>query len=94
MRTIVAFDVVEDRRRARLVKALSAFAHRVQKSVFEADSLAESVYLRMRTRLERHIDHDTDRIRYYRLCAACAARIESAGRASPVPADGDAFRIV
>ncbi len=94
MRTVIAFDVVDDRRRARLAKALLSFAHRVQKSVFEADSLVESVFLRMRSRAERHLDHDTDRIRYYRLCAACAGRIESAGLASPVPKDGDDFRIV
>lgn len=94
MRTVIAFDVSDDRRRAKLVKVLLSYAHRVQKSVFEADSLSEAVFLRMRSKAERHIDPDTDRIRYYRMCAACAPRIESAGLASAVPRDAATFRIV
>ena len=35
----------------------------------------------MRSRLERHIDPLTDSLRYYQLCAACAARIQHHGAA-------------
>jgi CRISPR-associated protein Cas2 len=79
MRTVIAFDVSDDRKRYRLVKVLKEYATRVQKSVFEAGDLKRSVFLRMRSRLERHIDPATDSIRYYQLCDACVARIEHFG---------------
>lgn len=84
MHTLIAFDVVDDRKRARLARVLLGFARRVQKSVFEAASLNEAAYLRMRSLCERHIDPAVDRLRYYRLCAACARRVEHHG-AGPLP---------
>lgn len=83
MHTLIAFDVSDDHRRRRLVKVLRAFAHRVQKSVFEAADLRPAVYLRMRSLLEREIAPETDRLRYVRLCAACAARAEHYGAGAP-----------
>lgn len=79
MRVVVAFDIVCDRRRARVVRALRAYARRVQKSVFEASHLEPGAYLRMRSTLEGLIDAREDQIRYYRLCAACDARLEHVG---------------
>lgn len=79
VRILIAFDISDDARRVRAVKALLARAERVQKSVFEARDLATAAYLRLRSDLEGLIDHETDSIRYYRLCAACADRIEHAG---------------
>lgn len=84
MHTVIAFDVVDDRQRTKLARELLGFGVRVQKSVFEARELAEAAYLRMRSLCERHIDPDVDRIRYYRMCAACARRIEHFG-AGPLP---------
>lgn len=85
MRTIIAFDVADDRARARLARVLLGFALRVQKSVFESVGLNEAAYLRLRSQCEQHIDPTVDRIRYYRLCAACARRVEHYG-AGPLPA--------
>ena len=79
MRTVIAFDISDDRRRYRVVKVLKEYATRVQKSVFEAGDLKRAVYLRMRSRLEREIDPATDSIRYYQLCDACVARVEHYG---------------
>ena len=76
MRTVIAFDVSDDKRRAKLVKVLLSYAHRVQKSVFEADSLPEAVFLKLRSKVERYIEPKTDRIRYYRMCVTCGARTE------------------
>lgn len=91
MFTIISFDVTDDRRRRRLVKVLRGYAQRVQKSVFEASELAPAVYLRMRSKLEAKLDLDEDRIRYYRLCATCAARVEHAGLGlAPDLGDADA----
>ena len=81
MRTIIAFDISSDSSRYRVVRVLAEYAVRVQKSVFESPTLARAAFLRMRSRLERHIDPLTDSLRYYQLCATCAARIQHHGAA-------------
>lgn len=94
MRTVIAFDVCSDRRRARLVSRLRSWAERVQKSVFEAPSLEPGAYLRMRSEIEALVDRREDRVRYYRMCAACAARTEHVGPGPGPIAPAEPFRIV
>lgn len=94
MRTIIAFDVSEDPRRYRVARALLDRATRVQKSVFEAPRLQHAAYLRLRSKLEGLIEPRTDSLRYYRLCAACAARIEYAGVGPGLLPAPDTFRII
>ncbi|MBX3275639.1 MAG: CRISPR-associated endonuclease Cas2 [Sandaracinaceae bacterium] len=79
MRTLIVFDIADDGRRSRVVKALLARAERVQKSVFEAPDLNRAAYLRLRSELEGLIDPTQDDLRYYRLCAACVGRSEHVG---------------
>ena len=86
MHTVIAFDVTDDRRRYRVVKFLKALAVRVQKSVFEATDLDDAPFLRLRSELEGIIDLGTDRLRYHRLCAACARRAVHVGN-GPLPLD-------
>lgn len=60
-RTLVAYDVVDDRRRTRLAKALEAYGDRVQYSVFVID--AEPVRIgRMRRRIGELIDPAVDSV--------------------------------
>jgi CRISPR-associated protein Cas2 len=73
MYTVIAFDVSDDRRRYRVVKALKALAVRVQRSVFDA-TLDEATLLRLRSDVERHLDTETDCVLYLRLCRACAGK--------------------
>jgi CRISPR-associated protein Cas2 len=80
MRTVICFDISEDRRRYRAVQALLARAARVQKSVFESDNLGRASFLRLRSRLEGIIDPKTDSLRYYPLCRACVERVEAFGK--------------
>lgn len=97
MRTVIAFDVSDDRTRDRVVRVLLDVAVRVQKSVFEAAHLDDREYLRLRSALEGLVDAQTDSLRYYRLCAACARRIEWAGLRPPLDADFErpgTFRIL
>jgi CRISPR-associated protein Cas2 len=94
MLTVIAFDVSCNRLRYRLVKVLKEYGQRVQKSVFEGPELNQSAYLRMRSRCERTIDPETDRLRYYRLCAACAARIEHYGVGVGLTATPEDFEVV
>lgn len=94
MRTVIAFDVSDDRVRYKVVKSLLARASRVQKSVFEAGLLEQAAYLRLRSELEGLVDPATDSLRYYRLCAACVARVEHHGAGPGVLAVPSHFEII
>lgn len=80
MFTVIAFDIVDDRTRYRVVKALRRYAVRVQKSVFEASELKPKAFQRLRQEVERLIDADQDKVRYYFLCGSCVPRVELSGR--------------
>lgn len=81
MFTVIAFDVSDDKRRYRVVKALRKYAVRVQKSVFEAPELTPQGFQRLRQRLEELIDLSGDKVHYYFLCGGCVTRVETSGRA-------------
>lgn len=81
MFTVIAFDVSDDRRRYRVVKALRRYAVRAQKSVFEAPDLTPQGFRRLRGQLEELIDVSRDRVHYYFLCGGCVSRVETSGRA-------------
>lgn len=85
MFTVIAFDIVDDRTRYRVVRILKRYAVRIQKSVFEAPKLAPNAFQRLREDLERVIDTDEDKIRYYFLCGTCRGRIELSGRGTVTP---------
>jgi len=76
---LVCFDISDDKVRYRAVKAIKGFGYRVQKSVFECPDLTEKRLLTLKDKLEALIDHETDSIRYYRLCRACLPAVEWSG---------------
>lgn len=76
---LICFDVSDDRVRYRVVKALKGHGRRVQKSVFECPDLSEHRLLLLQKKMESLIDHGSDSVRYYRLCKACVAEVESTG---------------
>ena len=78
---VISYDIPDDRRRNQLAKALKGFGTRVQYSVFEAH-LNRREYQELKRAVERIINPSEDSVRYYRLCGACADRVE-------VPAIGD-----
>ena len=87
MFTLIAFDIVDDRARYRVVQLLREYALRVQKSVFEAPALTPNEFRQLREDLERVIDHRLDKIRYYVLCATCAGRIKLSGTGAVTPVE-------
>ena len=89
---LVAFDIVEDRARAKVVKTLKEYGVRVQKSVFECGNLNESRFLRMKTRIEDHIDAGEDSVRYYVVCRSCLEKMEFMG-IGKAP-DTEVYRVV
>jgi CRISPR-associated protein Cas2 len=79
MFTVVSYDIVEDKRRNRLAKALKGFGYRVQKSVFECQ-LDDGQFLKMKKVVEKLIDREEDSVRYYFLCGRCRGNIEVSGQ--------------
>lgn len=71
MRYVVAYDIEDDRVRARMAKLLTRYGVRVQKSVFECDLEPETL-----ARLQRRLHEELSRnpggdVRVYRACADC-----------------------
>jgi len=76
---MICFDIAENKVRYRVVKELKNNGKRVQKSVFECSDLSEERFLKLKSRLEDHIDHEMDSIRYYLLCRSCVEKVEFSG---------------
>ncbi len=81
---VVAYDIADDRRRARVAKTLGDFGVRVQLSVFEC-ALTRGRLRELRRALERRIDPAVDSVSFYLLCRGCNARIRRLGRPPPSP---------
>ena len=90
---LVAYDIVDDRRRDRVAVALQEHGDRVQFSVFLVDGRPAS-FVRLRAALERLIDHDVDAIMFCDLGprdTAAARAITYVGNPRKRGTDGDAF---
>jgi CRISPR-associated protein Cas2 len=76
---VVAYDVSDDKRRARLHKTLRRYGEPVQYSVFEC-VLTEGLYQQMLRAVEEVVEAG-DNIRYYDICSACRKEIVTLGQA-------------
>lgn len=83
---LVAYDISDDRRRTRLHDRLLAFGTPVQYSVFEC-RLEPDAAKKMRAMVARTIRPRVDRVRFYRLCAACVERTEATSGPEPFGED-------
>ncbi len=83
---LVSYDIVNNRKRLRVMKLLKSHGFHVQKSVFEC-ILTDPQVANLRKRLEKLIDPDTDSVRIYRLCGECRGQIEviGNGQVSEIP---------
>ena len=70
MRYVIAYDVSDDRRRARVARFLEGWGRRVQKSLFECDLDRDELEAVIR-RLNELLDLREDRCHLYRLCGEC-----------------------
>lgn len=73
---VIAYDVTDDRRRARLHKKLKSYGKPVQYSVFEC-ILSPKILAKMKKMVSKEIKTDEDLVRYYFLCEACQQRIQA-----------------
>jgi CRISPR-associated endoribonuclease Cas2 len=79
---IIAYDIPDDRRRAKVHKILCGFGNWTQFSLFEC-FLSKKELVQLKAKLERQLDGQQDHIRFYPLCAACLGRVETIG--GPLP---------
>lgn len=91
-RTLIAYDVTDDRRRSHLAKILGRYGDRVQYSVFVVDATPGKM-VRLRTEITRTIDHARDSLLLCDLGPASALSVrqfEFEGRRRPLT-DDDTF---
>jgi len=79
---VVAYDIPNDKRRTKVHKTLGGFGQWTQYSLFECH-LSDKQYLQLRHKLDRLLQADEDSVRFYILCAACLARVETVGSEKP-----------
>ncbi len=88
MYVVVCYDIVSDRRRARLLKRMKGFLPHVQKSVFEGQ-ITDARLVEMRDMIQGEIDMDEDAVRVYHLCGRCIPATEVIGVGTYVEPEED-----
>lgn len=78
MRIVVAYDIVDNKRRAKMRKFLRELGLNTQKSVFECE-VEESDLAALRRYAAKRLNPEEDQLALYHLCAHCAARAEIQG---------------
>jgi CRISPR-associated protein Cas2 len=78
---VIAYDISQDRRRARAAALVQAYGDRIQRSVFMA-TVEQPVLDDIRERLDTIIDHDTDSVYVFRQCATCWDAVGIHGQAT------------
>ena len=84
---VLAYDMTNDRRRAKIAKIMESMGERVQGSVFEA-YLTRPELEKLLKRVNKVINADEDSLRIYALCEACRRKPVMIGRSHLTPAPG------
>jgi CRISPR-associated protein Cas2 len=87
---IVAYDISNDRRRTKVHKTLKSYGEWTQFSLFEC-RLTEKDYTKLRLRLEKLLNPETDAVRFYFICGNCEGKVESMGKSLPAPLEDPLF---
>jgi CRISPR-associated protein Cas2 len=78
---VIAYDISDDRRRARVAAVLQAYGDRVQRSVFIA-TVEEDMLRQARESISQIINPQTDSVYIFRQCAACWEAVGIYGQAT------------
>jgi CRISPR-associated protein Cas2 len=84
MFVVVSYDIPNDKRRLKVMKALEGAGEHVQYSVFECRLKRQDV-AQLRKRLKGLIEEKEDDVRMYLLCEQCVPRIIPLGKAQVTP---------
>lgn len=88
---LVAYDIPDDRRRTRVMKALARRGRRVQYSVF---LLPEAHASEVAAELRSLLVPEEDDVRIHPLCGGCEAKAVTLGTAVARPGPSSAFRVI
>ncbi len=78
MKVIVAYDIVDNKRRAKMHKFLRELGLNTQKSVFECDVEADELTA-LRRYAAKRLNLEEDQLAIYHLCSRCASHAEVQG---------------
>ena len=78
MNLVICYDVRVTKRRNKVAAILESYGIRANYSVFELD-IKEIDFKIIKAKLDKIIDHKTDKILFYRICRTCMAKSESLG---------------
>ncbi len=87
---VIAYDIADDKRRDRVVKALKGTGYRVQYSLFEAE-LSEESLLQLRMTIGRAIVPSEDSVIYYSRCGHCREDVIRDGKSLDPLDDEDMY---
>jgi CRISPR-associated protein Cas2 len=77
---VIAYDISDDHRRARVAAVLQAYGDRVQRSVFVA-TVEDDMLREASDRISQIINPATDSVYVFRQCAACWEAVGIYGQA-------------
>lgn len=84
MRTVLAYDVTSDKRRARFFRAMRQHLTPVQKSVFEGHLDAAGMAA-VEAVIAEELDLTEDQVLVYGVCGSCSGLVRRHGVARTVP---------
>ena len=84
---LLAYDIADDRRRAKIARLLESVAERVQNSVFEA-YLKPADLEKLVAGTLKHLKKEEDSLRVYLLCQNCREKVKTWGKGKVTPPPG------
>jgi CRISPR-associated protein Cas2 len=79
---VVAYDISVNKRRTKVHNTLSGYGAWTQFSLFEC-WLTRREFLELRAKLAKHLDVETDSVRFYPLCVGCRKKVVTVGSEQP-----------
>lgn len=79
MNMIVAYDIADPRRLAKIARIMKDYGSRVQKSIFEV-SARGGVFNELQRRVEEIIVPEEDGVKYFSVCEKCSGTVEIIGQ--------------
>ena len=76
---LIAYDITDEKRLARIAKLMESYGVRVQKSIFEA-ALSSAKLNELKWRALQILDPVVDGIKFFKLCERCEQKISVIGK--------------
>lgn len=79
---VVAYDIPDNRRRTKVHQILLGFGKWTQYSLFEC-FLSRRDMILLQAKLDEYLSEKQDSVRFYPLCSACVAKVQTIGGPPP-----------